>query len=163
MYAAQATTADHEERRQSVWDMQAKIYEERPWIVVNCVPIIRAYRSDRLTGFRQESGDLLWKWSILHARPVQQRRRINCLVGRHESWSADQYPYTQALRPVRPIPNPHRKGRWIVLEGEAPSPVDLPPGCRFHTRCPVTQEQCALTAPSLSTVTSEHKAACLRV
>lgn len=71
MYAEQAITVDHETRRQLIWDMSAKLFEERPYIVLSYVKNIQAYRSDRFTGFNLEPGDILWKAGLLPAKPVE--------------------------------------------------------------------------------------------
>ena len=71
MYRQQAVIVDHEERRQLIWDMQAKLFEERPYIVLTYTKTVQAYRSDRFTGFGLEAGDILWKAAFLQARPVQ--------------------------------------------------------------------------------------------
>jgi oligopeptide/dipeptide ABC transporter ATP-binding protein len=74
-----------------------------------------------------------------------------------------QHPYTQALLSAAPVPDPvaQRERRRVVLGGEVPSPIDPPPGCRFHTRCPVAVDECRSTVPPLSAVRSdEHEAAC---
>jgi peptide/nickel transport system substrate-binding protein len=71
MYAAQAVTVDHEERRQLIWDMQKKLFDERPYIVLDYEQNVQAYRSDRFTGFGLEAGDILWKSGFLPATPVQ--------------------------------------------------------------------------------------------
>lgn len=71
MYAEQAITVDHEARRQLIWDMSAKLFEERPYIVLSYVKNIQAYRSDRFTGFNLEPGDVLWKAGLLPAKPVE--------------------------------------------------------------------------------------------
>ena len=70
MYAAQATAVDHEERRQLLWEMQEKLFEERPYIMLVYEPAIEASRSDRFT-FVEECGDFTWKWCLLQAEPVQ--------------------------------------------------------------------------------------------
>ncbi len=59
------------------------------------------------------------------------------------------HPYTQSLISAIPIPDPQkeRKRRALVLEGEVPSPVNPPPGCVFHTRCPVAGERCSTSKP----------------
>jgi peptide/nickel transport system substrate-binding protein len=71
MYAAQAVTVDREERRQLVWEMQKKLFDERPYIVLDYEEWVQAYRSDRFTGFGLDAGDILWKSSFLPATPVQ--------------------------------------------------------------------------------------------
>lgn len=70
MYAQQAVTVDHEARRQIIWRMQEKLFEDRPYIVLTYAKTTQAYRSDRFTGFGLEAGDILWKSALLMARPV---------------------------------------------------------------------------------------------
>jgi peptide/nickel transport system substrate-binding protein len=70
MYAEQAITVDHETRRQLIWDMSAKLFEDRPYIVLTYYKTVQAFRSDRFTGFGLEAGDILWKSTLLQARPV---------------------------------------------------------------------------------------------
>jgi peptide/nickel transport system substrate-binding protein len=71
MYLQQGTTVDHEARRQLIWEMQEKLFEERPYIMLTYQKYLQAYRSDRFTGFSPEAGDILWKWAFLQGRPVQ--------------------------------------------------------------------------------------------
>jgi len=71
MYRQQAVIVDHEARRQLIWDMQAKLFEERPYIVLTYTKTVQAYRSDRFTGFGLEAGDILWKAAFLQAQPVR--------------------------------------------------------------------------------------------
>ena len=72
------------------------------------------------------------------------------------------HPYTQALLSAIPQPDPKRKSQRIVLEGDVPSPLNPPPGCPFHTRCPQAVKQCAVDKPALEPLTpgSSHRAAC---
>jgi oligopeptide/dipeptide ABC transporter ATP-binding protein len=70
------------------------------------------------------------------------------------------HPYTQALLAAAPVPDPKRKRKRIVLYGDVPSPIDPPPGCRFHTRCPFTKEFCKQQEPPLREVRPNHLAAC---
>jgi len=62
-----------------------------------------------------------------------------------------QHPYTKALISSNPIPDPEleRQRKRTILEGEIPSPVSPPPGCTFHTRCPVKVQRCKEVVPSL--------------
>jgi len=57
-----------------------------------------------------------------------------------------RHPYTQALISVVPVPDPGAKHERIILKGERPDPSDIPPGCRFHPRCPVAFERCGWTS-----------------
>src|SRR5512134_310056 len=72
-----------------------------------------------------------------------------------------QHPYTKALLSVIPVPNPRLRKKHVILQGETPNPIDLPPGCRFHPRCPVAVESCKLTDPQLISLSGTHQAACL--
>jgi len=72
-----------------------------------------------------------------------------------------QHPYTKALLSVIPVPNPRLRKKRIVLQGETPNPVNLPPGCRFHPRCPVAMDFCKQSDPVLRPVSESHQAACL--
>ncbi|MGD9049307.1 MAG: ABC transporter substrate-binding protein [Anaerolineae bacterium] len=71
MYFEQSITVDHEARRELLWNMQEKLFEERPYIVLTYPKTIQAYRSDRFTAFPVESGDILWKWAFLQGKPVE--------------------------------------------------------------------------------------------
>ncbi|MBN1315310.1 MAG: ABC transporter ATP-binding protein [Anaerolineales bacterium] len=71
-----------------------------------------------------------------------------------------KHPYTQALLSVIPVPNPRRRRKRILLEGETPNPIDIPPGCRFHPRCPMAFERCMIDDPAMLTVNPGHTAAC---
>jgi peptide/nickel transport system substrate-binding protein len=70
MYAEQAVTVDHEARRATIWEMQEKLFNERPYIVLTYAKTVQAYRSDRFTGFGLEAGDILWKSAFLQGVPV---------------------------------------------------------------------------------------------
>jgi peptide/nickel transport system substrate-binding protein len=71
MYLEQGITVDHEARRQLIWEMQEKLFNDRPYIVLTYTKNIQAYHSDRFTGFGLEPGDILWKAALLQARPVE--------------------------------------------------------------------------------------------
>ena len=73
------------------------------------------------------------------------------------------HPYTQSLLSVIPVPNPRRRRKRIILEGETPNPIDIPSGCRFHPRCPSVFDQCSKTEPKLQKVATDHQVACLLV
>jgi oligopeptide/dipeptide ABC transporter ATP-binding protein len=70
------------------------------------------------------------------------------------------HPYTQALIACVPTGEPARRGRRPQLEGDVPSPVDVPSGCRFRTRCPLATERCAVEAPPMRAVGDGRTAAC---
>lgn len=69
-------------------------------------------------------------------------------------------PYTKALFSAIPEINPAKRRRGIILEGNVPSAVHPPSGCRFHTRCPIAQEKCSVEEPELREIEKDHYAAC---
>ena len=71
-----------------------------------------------------------------------------------------KHPYTQALLSAIPMVGRKNRGERIILEGDIPSPVNPPAGCRFHTRCKYATERCATEVPELTCLGGEHKAAC---
>jgi len=74
-----------------------------------------------------------------------------------------RHPYTQALVSVAPVPNPRKRRKRMILQGEVPNPIDVPSGCRFHPRCPIATEECARTDPAYVQISSKHQVACLKV
>ncbi|WP_226679964.1 ABC transporter ATP-binding protein [Sutcliffiella horikoshii] len=71
------------------------------------------------------------------------------------------HPYSQALLSAIPHPNPRRKRERIILQGDVPSPVNPPKGCRFHTRCPLAEAICRESEPQLvSKEGQQHFVAC---
>ena len=71
------------------------------------------------------------------------------------------HPYTQALFSAVPIPDPHLRNRTkIILKGEVASPINPPPGCRFHPRCQYAKEACMQKEPPLKEVRPGHRVAC---
>jgi oligopeptide transport system ATP-binding protein len=84
------------------------------------------------------------------------------LADRLELYEQPLHPYTKALLSAVPIPDPtiERKRERIILTGDVPSPVNPPPGCRFHTRCPLADTICREQEPEFREVTPGHWAAC---
>ena len=84
-------------------------------------------------------------------------------VGEKEKiYSNPMHPYTQALLSAVPVPDPKlsRTRKRIILEGDVPSPMNPPRGCRFHTRCPYATEKCSQVAPVFREHEPGHWAAC---
>jgi peptide/nickel transport system ATP-binding protein/oligopeptide transport system ATP-binding protein len=85
------------------------------------------------------------------------------LTTREELFRNPLHPYTQALMSAIPVPDPDMKRERIILPGDVPSPLNPPSGCRFHPRCPVAMEHCAVEAPPFTEVSEDHWTACWRV
>jgi len=71
-----------------------------------------------------------------------------------------KHPYTKTLLSAIPIPDPTRGKNRIILEGDVPSPINPPSGCRFHTRCPVRSDLCHKSEPEMQHFENDHFAAC---
>ena len=87
------------------------------------------------------------------------------LADRNELYENPLHPYTKALLSAVPIPDPAIEAtrERIILTGDVPSPMNPPPGCVFHTRCPVMIDDCQLEMPELREVEPDHWVACIRV
>lgn len=77
-----------------------------------------------------------------------------------ELYNNPLHPYTQALFASVPIPDPRKRSEKVPLQGEIPSPLNTPPGCKFQTRCPYATELCRSKIPLLKSAGNEHKVAC---
>lgn len=79
---------------------------------------------------------------------------------RDEIFSSPSHPYTQGLLKAVPRLVPERRHRSAVLTGEVPSPLNIPKGCRFHTRCAFAREICGRTEPPKVSLSETHSAQC---
>jgi oligopeptide/dipeptide ABC transporter ATP-binding protein len=72
------------------------------------------------------------------------------------------HPYTKALISAVPsvLSNNQDRRTRVRLEGDPPSPINLPKGCRFASRCPTAEKRCQEAPPKLKTISGEHKVAC---
>ena len=70
------------------------------------------------------------------------------------------HPYTQALMAAVPVPDPTQRRTEKMPEGEIPNPINPPPGCHFHPRCPLAKEICSKEEPALRELRPEHQVAC---
>jgi oligopeptide transport system ATP-binding protein len=82
------------------------------------------------------------------------------LADKHELYDNPKHPYTEALLSAVPIPDPTKRRQRIILEGDVPSPINPPSGCRFHTRCRYAQEICEHEDPVFRDAGDGHFVAC---
>jgi oligopeptide/dipeptide ABC transporter ATP-binding protein len=82
------------------------------------------------------------------------------LADKRTLFASPQHPYAQALIAAAPLPDPRAKRERLVLEGDVPSPINPPPGCRFHTRCPFAFDRCKTEEPKLKPMADGRLVAC---
>ncbi len=102
---------------------------------------------------------------ISHRVAVMYLGRIMEIADRDELYDNPRHPYTIALLDAVPVPDPQierARGQRIV-KGELPSPVNLPPGCVFSTRCPMATAECSQAVPELREISPGHRAACIKL
>ena len=97
---------------------------------------------------------------ISHRVAVMYLGRIVELARTEAIFARPQHPYTSALLSAVPVPDPRVERKRIILTGDVPSPVNPPPGCRFHTRCPYAFDRCRVEVPPMLEVAPGHFAAC---
>jgi oligopeptide/dipeptide ABC transporter ATP-binding protein len=82
------------------------------------------------------------------------------LTDKRSLFADPQHPYTEALLSAVPVPDPRIQKKRVILTGDVPSPINPPPGCRFHTRCPYAFDRCRVEEPPMKEVRPGHWAAC---
>jgi len=129
---------------------------------------LRTTLIDLMLGLRKELGltylfithDLAVAKYISDRIAIMYLGKIIELGEKGEIFSNPLHPYTQALLFAIPVPDPERKRKTIELKGEVPSAINIPPGCRFHPRCPKAFNRCPLEEPVLLDIEREHFVAC---
>jgi len=97
---------------------------------------------------------------ISHRIAVMYLGRIVEYADKETLFTNPLHPYTEALLAAVPVPNPRVKRKKHLLQGDVPSPIDPPPGCAFHTRCPYAEARCRIDVPGLRDVGAGHRVAC---
>lgn len=111
-----------------------------PYVFITHDIAVARYMSDRI--------DVMYLGRIVESAPTEE-------VIAHPT-----HPYTRALLTAVPIPDPEHVYTAVPIRGELPSPIDLPSGCRFRTRCVYAQEICKLVQPSVVEVAPGHTVEC---
>jgi peptide/nickel transport system ATP-binding protein/oligopeptide transport system ATP-binding protein len=98
---------------------------------------------------------------ISHRVAVMYLGRIVEMTDKQSLFEMPLHPYTEALLSAVPIPKSASRGRKrLILKGDVPSPINPPPGCHFHARCPYAMARCRIDVPTLREVTPGHWASC---
>jgi oligopeptide transport system ATP-binding protein len=129
---------------------------------------VRAQVINLLGDLQQERGiaylfvghDLALVRRVAHRVAVMYLGRIVETAPAETLYTNPRHPYTRTLFLSAPTPDPTHRRTRAPLEGDPPSPIDLPSGCRFRTRCANATEQCAATEPPLSEIAPGHFTAC---
>lgn len=91
---------------------------------------------------------------VMYLGKVVEMATYHCL------YSNPKHPYTRAILSAIPVPDPRAKRNRIILNGDVPSPIRPPSGCRFHPRCYRRMKGCDQTEPTLKALNGDHKVAC---
>ncbi|HYC15108.1 MAG TPA: oligopeptide/dipeptide ABC transporter ATP-binding protein, partial [Stellaceae bacterium] len=97
---------------------------------------------------------------IGHRIAVMYLGRIVEIAPKAELFALPLHPYSQVLIDSAPLPDPRARRERLIIEGDVPSPIDPPPGCRFHTRCPFAIARCRSEVPALQEVSPGRYVAC---
>ena len=97
---------------------------------------------------------------IGHSIAVMYLGKIAEIASKEELFANPLHPYTQALIDAAPLPDPRTRRERMVIEGDVPSLIDPPAGCRFHTRCPFAFARCKSEEPALNEIAPGRFAAC---
>jgi peptide/nickel transport system ATP-binding protein len=106
------------------------------------------------------SHDLAIVEHMTHRVAVMYLGKIVEMAPRQQIFASPRHPYTKALLSAVPVPDPTARRTPMILKGDVPSPINLPSGCRVHTRCPFVFDRCRTQEPELRQVAEGQWAAC---
>ena len=134
-------------------------------IQAQIINLIERLQRERHLTYLFISHDLRAVRHTSHRVAVMYLGKIVELADARRVYDQPLMPYTKALISAVPVPDPavEARRRRIVLEGDVPSPINPPTGCRFHTRCPYAVPRCGTVEPPLVEIRPRHFAACIRI
>jgi len=129
-------------------------------IQADILNLLRALQQQHGLTFLFISHDLSVVAHVCDVVAVMYLGRLVEMAPTHKLFARQRHPYTTALLSSIPSLDPDHKHKAIKLEGEIPSPLSPPPGCRFHTRCAYAQDRCKAEMPQWRSIDTDHFVAC---
>ena len=124
------------------------------------INILQDMQEEKGTAYLFISHDMATVKHMADRVAVMYLGKIVELAPKASFFAAPQHPYAEALLSAVPASHPRKRRKRILLAGDPPSPIRIPGGCRFHTRCPIAQDICKNEEPPLQPVGDDHLAAC---